>query len=51
MKAESFVLTNSNNVAITYRLTGKNEFNQKDTVLDFVFNYNTFEKPITTALT
>lgn len=45
-KAEKYILTNDKKTSITYRKAGLNDYTQKDTVVDFVFNYNNFEKPI-----
>jgi hypothetical protein len=45
-RAENFILSNNNNVSITYRKVGINEYSQKAISLNFEFNYNSYDKPI-----
>lgn len=50
-KAENYIFTNEDKITVTYKKAGLNEFSQRETVVDFVFNYNTYDKPIRSPLT
>ena len=44
---QSYIFTCDNKVLINYRKIGDDEVSEKDNHVEFTYNYNTFEMPIT----
>ena len=44
---QSYIFTSDNKVLINYKKIGDNEVSERDNHVEFTYNYNTFEKPIT----
>ncbi len=40
MRAKNYIFTNNNNITITYKKASLDEYSNRDTNLDFIFNYN-----------